>query len=261
MDDIEHLIDTNNFQRINLHEAEKAELMQRTDSKFIVPTALSKEILGNIGSHYFIVENNGQVIPEYISDYFDTSDLSMYLAHQNKRSKRYKVRVRNYSATGDSFLEIKIRVPPGKTIKKRISTTSNELEQASTTEFIASKSPYLPNSLSKILQTRFNRLTLVAKDFQERVTLDFNLHLTATAPEHSIQLDDICVVEVKRSKVKLDSKISGLLKSLGIRKVGFSKYSIGCALLYTSVKQNNFKRILLYLKKIRNEYAEPNSAS
>ncbi len=246
-------IDTSNFSTISLQESEKAQLMQRIDSKFIINTELSRQILNKLANSYFIVENNGQVIPEYISYYYDTLDFKMYLDHQNRRPKRYKIRVRNYCASGDTFLEIKIRVPSGKTIKKRIAATNDELISADITEFVSAKSPYKLRELTKTLETRFNRLTLVAKDFNERITFDFNLQLATPDFKDSKEFSNICIVEVKRSKQKLNSEISALLKYLRIRPMGFSKYSIGCAMLYPAIKSNNFKETLLYINKLQDE--------
>jgi hypothetical protein len=258
MSDSKLNIDTSGFHRISLLESEKAQLMQRIDSKFIIHHKLSKEILSKSSEHYYIVDNNGQVIPEYISDYYDTTDFRMYLDHHNRRPKRYKIRVRNYCASGDSFLEIKLRTPAGKTIKKRIPATTQDLNQGQISEFIKEKTPYKFEELTKTLETKFNRLTLVAKDFDERITFDFNLRLSIPESNNTVNYSDICIVEIKRSKQKSNSEISSILKSLGIHSFGFSKYSIGCALLYPTFKSNNFKETLLYLKKLRNEYNEPN---
>lgn len=253
-------IDTSNIQRISLQEAERAQLMQRIDSKFIIPFELSKELLNKATNSYYVVDNNGHVIPEYISDYFDTSDFNMYKDHQNRRPKRYKIRVRNYCASGDSFLEIKIKVPSGKTIKKRIAATTSDLNKSNVMDFIAAKSPYTVENLINTLETRFERLTLVAKDFNERITFDFNLCLSTPDSNKIVEYNDICIVEVKRSKHKSNSEISQLLKRLGIRPRGFSKYSIGCAILYPTFKSNNFKKTLLYIKKLQHEYSQLNFA-
>jgi hypothetical protein len=40
-----------------------------------------------------------------------------------------------------------------------------------------------------------------------------------------------------------------------IRPEGISKYCLGVALLYPGMKQNNFKRKLLKIKKLHNELA------
>lgn len=253
-------IDTSNFTRISLQESEKAQLMQRIDSKFIITVKVAKNLLQNVAKNYYVVDNNGQVIPEYISDYYDTPGFKMYLDHQNRRPKRYKIRVRNYCASGDSFLEIKIRVPSGKTIKKRIPATNEEINKTNVSDFINNKSPYSLGDLSQTLETRFNRLTLVSKDFDERITFDFNLLLTIPNSDDYKEFSNICIVEVKRSKQKSNSEISLLLKRFGIRPMGFSKYSIGCALLYPTIKSNSFKKTFLHIKKLQNEYTEPYNA-
>ena len=248
------LIYARSFRAISLQEAEKAQLMQRVDSKYLIPISLSKEILRRVQKSYYIVDNNGQIVPEYISDYLDTPNFNMYCDHQNRRPKRYKIRIRQYCATGDSFLEIKIKTPSGKTVKKRIPATSDTIKQSDIAEFVTSKSPYRIDQLVKTIETRFNRLTLVAKDYNERVTFDFNLLLAIPGSNSKELHDDICVMEIKRSKLKSNSEIALILKEMGFRPRGFSKYSIGCALLYPSIKSNNFKKTILYLKKIKHEY-------
>lgn len=234
---------------ISLSDVGNAQFMRRVDNKYIIPASEALELLTSIKEHYYIVENNGFLIPEYLSEYFDTQEMAMYLDHHNQRGKRYKIRIRQYTASGDTFLEIKLRIPSGETLKKRIELDNPSIHNPAVREFIESKSPYQADTLQKILITRFNRITLVATDYNERVTMDFNINLQSATKHSSVNIFDTCIVESKRNKYSPGSKISEFLKRKGYRSSGFSKYSIGCALLHDDIKKNNFKAIIHQLKK------------
>jgi hypothetical protein len=238
------------FQRIDLLEAQKARLMQRIDSKYVIQMDLLEEILRKVSDSYLVVEVNGETMPEYLSDYYDTHDMNMYHDHQRKRPKRYKIRLRHYCSSGDSFLEIKFKMPSGKTDKQRILVKQNELGYPSTCDFIKSNTPYDICQLNKTLVTKFNRITLVGKDFNERVTIDLNLQLCIPNATQIITFNQFCVIEIKRNREKKNSKLAQVLKEMGVRPNSFSKYSIGCAILYPKLKKNSFKETLLYLEKI-----------
>ncbi len=254
------IINTSIFKEISLEEAERAQLMQRIDYKYVLQLDMAKKLLSGLAPSYYAVNNNGHTLPKYISEYYDTPNLKMYMDHQNRRPRRYKIRVRHYCASGDSFLEIKIKAPSGKTIKKRIAATSSSLNQPHIANFVLSKSPYNINELTKTLETQFNRLTLVGTDYTERITFDFNLSLTLLHPHKTAQLNDICIVEVKRERGKLGSPIFNALKEMKVKPIKFSKYSIGCALLQPGIKYNNFKETMLYLNKIHNDSTRTNNA-
>lgn len=234
---------------IGLREIGTAQFMRRVDNKFIVPAGEAMELLTSLKEHYYIVENNGFLTPEYISEYHDTQEMAMYLDHHNQRGKRYKIRIRQYAASGDTFLEIKLRIPSGETLKKRIKLDNSSINNPTVKEFIENKSPYQADTLQKILITRFNRVTLVAIDYNERVTMDFNIHLQCATKHSSVNLFDTCIIESKRNKYSPGSKITHLLKRKGYRSSRFSKYSIGCALIHDDIKKNNFKAIIHQLKK------------
>ncbi|MEW5846647.1 MAG: polyphosphate polymerase domain-containing protein [Bacteroidota bacterium] len=247
-----------NFKCIGLNDVGKAQFMRRIDSKYLIPVQRATEFLSSLKQHYYIVENNSLLMPEYFSEYFDTNDLSMYLAHHNKRPKRYKVRVRHYMASGDAFLEVKARTPSGETLKKRIEIHNNTLNSPAVDTFIKKTVPYRLDELTKTLETIFNRITLVSFDFNERVTMDFNILLKNSS--QTINLSSICVIESKRDKYHSSSHLINLLKHSGFRQNSFSKYSIGCALIY-NVKANNFKPLIHQLNQYKNESALVDASS
>lgn len=243
-----------NFKCISLNDVGNAQFMRRIDSKYLVPVLWANEFLLSLKQHYYIVENRSLLMPEYYSEYLDTNDFAMYLAHHNKRPKRYKVRIRHYMASGDVLLEVKTRAPSGETLKKRIEIQNNELNSPATEAFIKKTVPYRLDELNKTLETFFNRITLVSFDFNERVTMDFNILLKNKNSNQTVNFSRICVIESKRDKYRSSSPLINYLKHQGYRQTGFSKYSIGCALLY-NLKTNNFKPLIHRLNQYRNEHA------
>lgn len=247
------------FNYLNLCDVGKAQFMRRIDSKYLVQAEWAFEILSFLKQHYFIVENKEQLMPEYFSEYFDSSGFTMYLDHHNRRAKRYKVRLRHYKASGDVFLEVKTRMPSGETLKKRTEITNNSIDNPTVEAFVKKNIPFRFNELTRTLYTTFNRITLVSFDFNERVTMDFNIMLKN--PTHAVNLSNICVIESKRDKYNSSSFLIDHLKQYGYRQTGFSKYSIGCALLYNNLKSNNFKPIITHINKYKNENALVNTTS
>jgi len=241
------------FNYLNLSDVGKAQFMCRIDSKYLVPAEWAFEILSNLQHHYFIVENKSQIMPEYFSEYFDSHNFAMYLDHHNRRAKRYKVRLRHYRASGDVFLEVKTRTPSGETIKKRTEITNNSIDNPTVEAFVKKTIPYKFDELTKTLSTTFNRVTLISSDYNERVTMDFNILINNST--HVVNLKNICVIESKRDKYNSWSFLVNHLKQHGYRQTSFSKYSIGCALLYNNLKSNNFKPTISKINKYKNENA------
>jgi hypothetical protein len=69
--------------------------------------------------------------------------------------------------------------------------------------------------------------------------------------EKEIVLNNLVIIEIKQSKTARPPMIVNVMKESKIRKQGFSKYCIGRSLLEENIKKNNFKSLLI---KIRKEY-------
>jgi len=88
---------------------------------------------------------------------------------------------------------------------------------------------------------------LVNNEFTERVTID--LCLGFENQENKITLENLVIIEIKQSRSKGTSLINDVLKANKIEDQGFSKYCIGRSLLDETLKRNNFKPLLIKLKK------------
>ena len=222
-------------------------LLNRTDTKFVIPKDLFVRILPILKESYKVLEIKNKRVAQYKTLYFDTDDFDFYTHHHNGWPNRYKVRMRKYIDSGLCYLEIKNK-KKGRTIKKRIQIADFEEEISETSlQFI---SDVIPNDiiLIKKLWNSFNRITLVNKTDKERLTLDIGLGFQWNDKDLSLQ--NVIIGEVKQEKVNRNSPFMKLIKENGVRPLRVSKYCIGAKLLYPALKNNRFKEKHIHINKI-----------
>ena len=105
------------FSPISLEEMSGIRLMNRTDTKYIVSLRALTDVLQRACPYYRLQEVDGERNITYRTTYLDTSDCAMYLAHQNGRIVREKIRVRTYVSSGLTFLEEMNKNNKGRTDK------------------------------------------------------------------------------------------------------------------------------------------------
>lgn len=239
------------YDGISLEEMDDVKLMNRIDSKYIIKRNQLQQILAIIARDYFVLDIQGVRSFPYISLYYDTVDNRMYLAHHNGRTDRYKVRFRKYVTSNDTFLEIKHKVKGSLTLKKRIEV--NDIEESLTPgslKYIV-KNTCFTGSFEPKMYTNFDRITLVNKNFTERVTIDRNLQFIADGTQCP-RIENSSIIEVKRDYRAKRTQLVDLLRLHHIQPSGMSKYCIGRAILEPALKSNNFKDKILTLKKFEN---------
>ncbi|HEY3371617.1 MAG TPA: polyphosphate polymerase domain-containing protein [Prolixibacteraceae bacterium] len=222
--------------------------MNRTDLKFCLHIRQLPEILQAIKTDYLVLEINGETIFKYDNTYFDTPDNQMFICHHNGKSNRFKVRIRNYVESSLNFLEIKLKNNKGRTIKKRV-VKQEFIPEFTNTEmsFLEQATPFCSLHLEPKIRSYFNRFTLVDKNFTQRVTIDLSPGFEN--PQNQITLDNLVIVEIKQDKSSDPAQIIKILQHLKVRKQGFSKYCVGRSLLEDNIKKNNFKPLLLKIKR------------
>ena len=233
---------------VSLAQMDKVKLMNRIDSKFICQVGDIPLLLKKVTGDYQVLEINECRELPYKTTYFDTHDFQMFMAHQNGKLNRFKIRHREYAISGLSFLEVKFKSNIGRTVKSRIEKTM--LYSAFSRKeggFIQHKTPFDCSQLEPKLNNSFNRITLV--NSYERITIDLDLSFSLTNKE-SIAMPDLGIVEVKQGIYNRKSKILDALKQLGIRPSGFSKYCMGISLLHNDIKSNRFKSKILLINKL-----------
>lgn len=236
---------------ISLAEMESVKLMNRIDTKFVVPACLLPEMLRLAQADYYIQEIDGQRFAAYDTLYYDTPDMQMYIRHHDRQLRRQKIRVRTYIDSDLTFLEVKNKNNKGRTKKKRIVVQTNDLQDidAGQREWLAGKAWYDVATLQPQLHTRFERITLVNRAKTERLTIDTALRWENVQTGQTAALGDAVVVELKRDGNQ-PSMMLDILRSLRIKPLSMSKYCIGVALTNPSVKNNRFRPKLRKIEKI-----------
>ena len=235
-----------NYQECNLEEAKKVVFSRRVDLKYVIPLERLEDIIYALEADYYVVEYNNMRSLPYHTLYYDSVNNISYLDHHNRRLPRYKIRKRSYEASGDVFLELKIKTNKNNTVKRRLplekfETGISEIEAGFLREHIHE----VAGNLSPAIEIWFNRITLVRKDFKERCTIDTRYRAKNDFGERS--LGDVAIVEVKHEVFDHNSSMKKVLKGIRAYPQGFSKYCMGRALLDKNLKRNNFKmKLRLY---------------
>lgn len=242
------------FPSCSLEGLSSVKLLDRVDTKFVIPVSLLPVLLERIVSGYEVLELNGARIHPYDTLYFDTPTLDFYHLHHNGWKPRRKVRIRHYSTNGKYFLEHKFK-RKYRTKKKRVERPDFSVV-LSDEELSFLRDKGVAERMEPSLRVRFNRITLRALDGSERCTIDLGLEV-APAPEltrytPSPFLPDfspIVIVELKQSHYRRNSLLYSELRELGFRPQSWSKYAVGCALSFTGIKYNRLKEQKSLLEK------------
>lgn len=240
---------TETFDKIKLEEMDRVSLMNRTDTKFWFNYKHLQDILDAIKDDYYLLHIKDKCQLPYATTYYETAGNSMYLKHHNGKLNRYKVRRRTYVESKISYLEIKFKNNKGRTVKKRILSSNNQVEfTAKEKAFITAVTALDADMLKPILLNEFNRLMLVNKDFKERCTIDVNLKYTYKGKK--VTLDDLVIVELKSGSNSGLSPLASALRDRRIKSAGFSKYCFGRSITDPHLKRNSFKAKIRKVQKI-----------
>lgn len=222
---------------------------KRNDSKFLAPIAALDELLACFAPDYLLLENNGSRVALYHTEYLDTVDYNMYFEHQRDRAHRFKIRRRRYGNESQFWLEVKEKMPDGKTVKHRLFNPSSDEEAG----FVQKHTPYRWDELLPSLQVKYERITLLHKSLPLKVTLDSKL--TASDSNKTVHFNELLIVEFK-SENKECNRVEKLMKPMRLKPCSLSKYCIAMATLHPELKQNAFKPTLLQIKKVT-DYGNP----
>ena len=250
MNEIKQLLDS--FEPITLKEMDRVKLMNRMDTKFAFRVNDLTIILPLLIENYRILTIEETNTPHYESLYFDDERFSFFKDHHNSKGNRFKVRIRKYVESNLFFLEVKHKIK-GRTDKKRIVTDQfNEILPESDLAFVQNELKANKN-LVPTMWNSFQRITLVSKTENERLTLDFNILFEKDGVKKSFK--HLVIAELKQEDLNRNSVFYQLMKKHQIRPYRLSKYCLGSVEIYgeEKLKFNRFKKKLLYLKKINHD--------
>jgi hypothetical protein len=229
---------------------DSVKLMNRTDTKFIFTIDEFDQVMEEVKQYYRILEVKGQRLNRYETLYYDTGDLSLYMAHHNGHLNRYKIRHRTYVESDTGFLEVKFKSNKGRTIKSRVKKHDVPMEwEGESEKFLLKSQPFSPDVLRPRIWVNYGRYTLVHRTEPERLTIDTNLEFIKDSVHKNLL--GLVIAEVKQDKRK-PSPFLKMMKKYHIREGGLSKYCLGVALTHPGIKKNNFKEKLLNIKHLLN---------
>ncbi len=242
----------NSYRAVNLSDIEELRLLKRIDTKFIFNLKDLPDILKKAKRYYKVLEIDDRRLFRYKTDYFDTTDQEMFLAHHDGRLKRFKIRNRHYIDSDTSFLEVKKKTNKGLIIKERLKSGIENQEPSDTAiKFIETHTPYLVEDLRHQFFSKYHRFTLINNRLKEKITIDLNLGFQSD--HKSEHFPFLVVAEVKQTKLNFRSLFIKLLKEKRIQSISFSKYCMGTILLNSDNKYNRFKNNLRTINKLKND--------
>jgi hypothetical protein len=165
---------------------DKAAMLERLDNKYIVSADRLLPAFSRFADLFDVLEITGKRAFTYATDYFDDDTAQAYHDHHQGRRKRCKVRIRNYVDAGFSYLEVKLKDTRDATVKKRLRlpTLSRDLSVESLSFIDACHSDMygtpLGRHLRPVISMQYERITLVAKEGGERMTIDTRLSFRGT---------------------------------------------------------------------------------
>ncbi|HEY6528075.1 MAG TPA: polyphosphate polymerase domain-containing protein [Cellvibrionaceae bacterium] len=234
------------FSSIGLDELNaKAAMLTRLDNKYIATLDVVTKALYQWEKMYDVLQINNRRAFAYETCYFDDAELSSYYDHHRGRRQRLKVRTRNYLDSQQCFLEIKLKDIRGVTVKKRMAyhpdhhgnITPQGLQFVTDVQQEKYNKQILKD-LSPTLHMRYQRMTFVAKEGSERLTLDSNLVFYKDGKSYPLP-SNLFIVETKSANA--NGKADAILRRLHQHPSNkCSKYCLGLCVTNQVEKRNKF---------------------
>lgn len=184
---------------------EKAEMLARIDNKYIVKGPELLPALACLTEYFDVLEINGKRAFEYSSCYFDDTERRGYYDHHQRRRKRCKVRVREYVDAGIYFLEVKLNEQRAMTTKRRlqidkpITRLNQDIMHFVDGCYNECYHEHFEKELIPVIRISYKRITLVAKEGGERLTLDTGISFTSDNGQRATP-NDIFIIETKSAR-------------------------------------------------------------
>ncbi|MDG1819797.1 MAG: polyphosphate polymerase domain-containing protein [Porticoccaceae bacterium] len=237
-----------------LADLDDLKLMDRVDSKFVVPAELLPFLLQESQRQYSLLSIDGVVRSDYLNVYFDTDGFDYYLMHHNGKLNRVKVRHRHYVDTGTAFLELKFKNNKGRTLKTRVQADLDaDKAIVEHRDFLSDHGIAQQCNLRPCQISSYQRICLASQSIGERITIDTKPSFVASDSGAKVVLDDAIIIEIKQPRIDRQSPFYRLVRSLGLRPQSFSKYCVGVSLtMQDRIKTNRFQRDIRKVAKFSN---------
>ena len=225
------------YESASLEELAHVTALNRQDTKFIFNSNRLPELLHQLINDYLILEITPHRIFNYNNLYYDTSDFKLYLQHHNGCRPRYKIRFREYPESTLSYFEIKTKTNQDRTQKSRFKLPSginhifhtdlgtDLLSDKTIISMINSNTRLTAKELLPSIGISFTRITLVEKEFRERITIDNNLYCAIDSANQTF--NNVTIAEVKQNRYNPQSIFIRTMRRMSVHETRFSKYCMG----------------------------------
>lgn len=234
------------FHPVSLKQLDtKADMLDRRDNKYVVRAEMLHHAMNELVQQFDILEIDGKRDFTYDTCYFDDAERSAYFDHHKGRRIRCKVRMRKYVDANLCFVEVKLKHMRGMTIKERrlrpvemYGTMDGEARRFVESSYRGLYGREFGRELHPVLEMRYQRVTLVAKQGGERVTIDTGIVFASKSESRKIDAD-LILVEVKSGNANgIADKILRRLHQHPTNTC--SKYCVALAALNEVSKTNKF---------------------
>lgn len=230
----------------------KAAMLERLDNKYVLQADVLARALPELSAHFDVLEIDGRRSFTYDTCYFDDPDRRSFHDHHQGRRQRVKVRVRHYVEAGLCFVEVKLKDKRGATVKKRMPCGPGLLErldeQALQHVEQAHQALYgrpFGRTLEPVLSMRYRRITLVAREGGERMTIDTDIHFHDAHAAQAERRTGPAVFIVETKSAHGHGLADAVLRRLHQHPTnGCSKYCVGMSVTGAVTRFNRFRPAL-----------------
>ena len=230
----------------------KAAMLERLDNKYVVRAPALQAAAAEFVPLFDVLEIDGRRSFTYETCYFDDPSRRSYFDHHQGRRQRMKVRVRRYVDAGLVFLEVKLKDRRGVTVKKRLRVDDTLFDRLDDTglAFVRACWQQMYGSawtapLEPVLQMSYRRITLVAREGGERMTIDTGIQFNGqwAAREARRTDDEVYILETKSAQGR--GLADRVLRAHHQHPTnGCSKYCVGMSLTGAVDRFNRFRPAL-----------------
>ncbi|MGQ0672384.1 MAG: polyphosphate polymerase domain-containing protein [Hyphomicrobium sp.] len=254
------------FQPISLDALNaKAAMLERLDNKYVVTESVLQRATVQLSRHFDILEIDGVRTFRYETWYFDDEQRRSYFDHHQGRRRRVKVRVRKYVDANLCFVEVKLKDKRGITVKKRMPYPVEQYGQLDSSAYEHIERSYTELyqndfglKLQRVLEVNYTRMTLVAREGGERMTIDTQLSFSNGLDERPLN-EGLFIIETKSANGNgLADKVLRELNQHPTKHC--SKYCVGTVVTGGAGKFNKFRPALRRLGHLPGTEADLSAA-
>lgn len=235
------------FETVTLKELECVRLMDRAETKVLMPAGDLATVLRAISGDYRTLRIDDQPLQGYRTMYFDSPSFRTYHDHHNQLGRRFKIRYRTYIGSDLTFFEVK-RSVHGRIVKqRRKSVAPNGRIRDDDSAFAESCGIDVAEFVPSVI-VEYQRALLARFDPQERVTID--LHTRFENGTTSAVTDGLAILEFKQPRVDRTSPAILACRQIGLRPRRMSKYCTAVAACQRGIRRNRFLPVFRHLEQL-----------